>query len=52
MKKILIILSLLISLSAAAQKKKNQTNIPANSNKVIPLNAENWEFQNGKVAFE
>jgi hypothetical protein len=52
MKKILIILSLLISLSVAAQKKKIQTNIPANSNKVIPLSADNWEFQNGKVAFE
>lgn len=51
MKKILIIFLLLISLSVVAQKKKNRTKMSADSNMTIALKAENWDYQNEKVAF-
>jgi hypothetical protein len=51
MKKLLVMLFLL-SIGGYAQKNKKveNTNLP-NSNFILPLNPENWDFQAGKVTF-
>jgi hypothetical protein len=47
-----IAMLLLLSIGGYAQKNKKAeiTNLP-NSNLILPLNPENWDFQAGKVAF-
>lgn len=53
MKKLFLIIFSLLSLVVSAQKKdKKKTSESGKPDTNIPLTAENWEFQSGKVQFE
>ena len=53
MKKLFVIIFSLLSLTVSAQKKdKKKLSESGKPDMIIPLTAENWEFQNGKVQFE